>query len=243
MRRIGFAAVGLLFLAGAAAAQPTWSAIGFSTTPPNAPLIIAAVDALMSSPAGKTFPGRMLLQAQVADGANPATHSVVPIYKSAAEREGFVQKLRDDPAWGIFQAEMAKLSQPVSVSQYRVLKTWGELVDTDQVWMGYAFAVQDPAAFVAALDRLMASPSGKKFPGQAYLSVVVAGGITKVTHLISVGFASEAEMEAWTATRDATPEWAAYIKASRQAADFLGASLSRDLKSWGPATLSGLNTR
>ncbi len=47
-------------------------------------------------------------------------------------------------------------------------------------------------------------------------------------------------MEEWTATRDASGDWATYLKASRKAADYLGGNLSRDLKSWGPATLSDL---
>ena len=239
MKRIGFTAIGLLFFSHAAAAQ-TWSAISFSTTAPNAPLVVAAADALMSSAAGKTFPGKLLLQAEVADGDSPATHSFIPIYKTAAERETFVQALQADPAWNTFTAEMAKLSQPVSTVLYRSAKTWGELVDTDHVWMGYAFHVTDPAAFVASLNKLMASPTGKKFPGQVYLSAVVAGGISPVTHLISVGFASQAEMETWDATRDASADWATYIKESRKAAEFLGANLSQDLKSWGPATLSSL---
>jgi hypothetical protein len=243
MKRIGFVAIGLLLLCRAADAQPTWSAISFSTTPPNAPLVLAAADALMSSAAGKEFPGKLLLQIEVADGSDPATHSFIPIYKTSAERAAFVEKLQADPAWGIFQGEMAKLSQPVSTVLYRTVKTWGELVDTDHVWMGHAFQVEDPKAFVAALDKFIASPTGKKFPGQAYLSAVVAGGITPVTHLISVGYASEAEMESWIATRDASADWATYLTTSRKAATYLGGNLSRDLKSWGPATLSGLAGR
>jgi hypothetical protein len=74
-----------------------------------------------------------------------------------------------------------------------------------------------------------------------YLSVVVAGGITPVTHVISVGYDSEAEMEAWTTTRDASADWATFQKESRKAAEYLGGSLARELKSWGPATLSSLS--
>lgn len=243
MKRIGFTAIGLLLVSQSAAAQPIWSTISVSTTPANAPLVQAAADTLMSSSAGKEFPGKLLLQVELANGSNPATHTFVPIYKTAADREAFVAKLQGDPAWAVFQGEMAKLSQPVSTVLYRVVKTWGDLVDTDHVWMGHAFAVSDPAAFVAALDKLMASPTGKNFPGQVYLSSVTAGGITPVTHLISVGYASEAEMETWTTTRDASADWAAYLKASRKAAEYLGANLSRDLKSWGQATLSGLAAR
>ncbi len=239
MKQLGFAAIGLLLLGQTAGAQ-TWSNISIAATPPNAPLVQAATDALMNSAAGKTFPGRLLLQIEVADGDSPATHSFIPIYKTATEREAFVQKLQADPAWTVFTGELAKLSQPVSTVLYRVVKSWGEIVDTDHVWLGHAFNVTDEPAFLAAIEKLMASPTGKKFPGQVYLSAVVAGGISPVTHLISVGFASEAEMETWNATRDASADWAAYQKASRKAAEHLGANLSRDLKSWGPASLSSL---
>jgi len=240
MRRIGFIALGLLAFSGVAGAQTNWSAIGVTVTPENAPQVIAATDALMSSAVGKEFPGKLLFQIEVADGAAPATHTFVPIYKSAAEREAFVTKLQADPAWATFQAAMTKVSQPASTVLYRVVKSWGEIVDTDHVWIGHAFHVKDVPAFLAALNKLMASPTNKNFPGQVYLSEVVAGGITPDTHLISVGFDSEAEMEAWNATRDASPDWATYLKASRSAADYLGANLSRDLKWWGPASLSDM---
>jgi hypothetical protein len=240
MKRIGLTALGLLLLSHTASAEPTWSAISFSTTAPNVPQVVAAADTLMASTAGKTFPGKLLLQAEVADGASPATHTFVPIYKTAAERETFVQQLQADPAWNTFLGDMAKLTQPVSTTLYSTVQSWGDRADTDHVWMGYAFHVTDPAAFQAAINKLMASPTGKKFPGQVYLSAVEAGGITPVTHLISVGFASEAEMAAWNATRDASADWAAYLKESRKAAEFLGANLSRDLKSWGDASLNSL---
>lgn len=229
-------------LGRAAAAQPTWSAISISATPANVPQVSAATDTLMSSAAGKEFPGKLLLQVHVADGSSPATHSFIPIYKTAAQREAFVQKLQADPAWNDFLAAMTKLSQPVSTVLYRTVKSWGEIEDTDHVWMGYAFHVSDEPAFQAALEKLLASPTGKKFPGQVYLSEVVAGGITPVTHVISVGYASEAEMETWNAGLDGSVDWATYLKASRKAAEYLGGSLSRDLKSWGPATLSSLTS-
>jgi hypothetical protein len=241
IKRIGFAAIGLLLFSHAAVAQPTWSAISISTTPANVPLVQAAVDTLLNSPAGKEFPGKLLLLAEVADGSNPATHSFIPLYKTAAQREAFVQKLQADPAWNVFLAELTKLSQPVSTELYRTLKSWGEIVDTDHVWMGHAFKVNEAQAFLAAIDKFLASPTGKKFPGQVYLSVVVAGGITPVTHVISVGYDSEAEMEAWTTTRDASADWATFQKESRKAAEYLGGSLARELKSWGPATLSSLS--
>lgn len=239
MQRIGLVAIAMFFYAHSAAAT-SWGLISFAATPQNAPKVLAAADTLMNSPTGKQFPGRLHLQVHTADGANPATHSFVPIYKSAAERETFVQKLQADPAWNVFLKSMTDLSQPVSQVLNRTLKSWGTITDTDRVWLSHAFAVSDPAAFVAALGTLMASETGKKFPGQVHLSDIVAGGLSPVTHVISVGYESEAEMEAWLAVRDASADWTAYIDASRKAAEYLGSSMARDLKTWGPASLKDL---
>jgi hypothetical protein len=241
MNRIGLAAIGLIFVSQGAAAASTWLTIDITATPQNTPAVVAAIvaatDKLMSSPAGMEFPGKLLLQASLANGADPATHTFVPIYKSTADREAFAQKLQADPAWPLFQASMAKLSQPVSTVLNGTLKSWGDVNDTDGVWQGAAFAVKDPAAFFAALDKLMASETGKKFPGQVYLSQVIAGGITKVTHLISVGFASEVEMAAWNDSLVGNADWTAYLDASRASSEYLGSNLSRTLKSWGKATM------
>lgn len=240
MKRIALATIGLLFFNQAATAAPSWSVISFATTQQNIPQILAATDKLMSTATGKEFPGKLLLQAHVADGADPATHSFVRIYKTAAAREAFVQKLQADPAWNDFLEVFAKLTQPVSQVLHRTVKSWGEIVDIDPVWVSHYFSVSDPAAFLAAFDELMASPTGKKFPGQVYLSGVSAGGITPVTHVVSVGYASEAEREAWVETRSTSADWAVYVEATNASGQLLGTSLFRNLKSWGPAALSDI---
>jgi hypothetical protein len=240
MKLIGLALMGLLFLGQGAAASPTWSAIGMTTTPQNLPQVIAATDKLMKSTVGKKFPGRLLLQVHVADGNNPATHSFVPLFKSAADRESFGKELQADPAWADFQATMAQISQPVGQVIFRTLKSWGEVVDTDHVWMSYAFTVSDLPALLAALEKLMASETGKKFPGQVHLEAVVAGGISPVTHDIVVGYASEAEMETWVDSLAGNADWAAYLEASRASAQLLGASMIRDVKAWGSVSLGDL---
>ncbi len=240
MRAFLPAAIGVFLLGQSALAAPTWTLISFTAVPENAPAVVAAIDELMSSETGKTFPGRLLLQVRVADGADPATHSVVPIYKSAADREAFVEKLQADPAWGEFQERMTELAQPVATAVYRTLKSYGNVSDDDHVWHGHAFTVSDPEAFVTALDAFMGSETGKKFPGQAHLSGTVAAGLTPVTHVITVGYASEAEMETWVDGLQANADWAAYLDAAGAAADYLGANLTRDVKTWGEASLADL---
>jgi hypothetical protein len=241
MKRIGFVLIAFLTIAQSAQAA-SWSSLSITVKPENAPKVVAAADKLMSSSIGKEFPGKVLLQVYLANGSDPATHTFVPIYKTTVDRETFVQKMQEDAAWKEFQKALAAASEPVAQVLHRTVKQWGEIVDTDHVWMGHAFQVDDPAAFLAALEALMASPTGKTFPGQVYLSEVVAGGISPVTHVISVGYASEAEMDSWTKVRDASADWSTYLTASRKSAQYLGASLARDIKSWGTATLKELTT-
>jgi hypothetical protein len=159
----------------------------------------------------------------------------VPIYKTAAEREAFVQSLQGNAAWTEFQNTLEKVSQPGGQVLYRNVKSWGDINDTDAVWMAHAFDVSDPAAHLAALDALMASPTGKKFPGQVYLSAVVAGGMSPVTHVVSVGYASVREMADWIAVRDASADWATYQAASSKVSEYLGGSLANTANTWGKA--------
>ncbi len=240
MKCLASLSFGLLLLAQTAFASTAWQIASIRTTPANAPKVLAATDKLMASEPMKAFPGRVLLQVHLADGTDPATHSFVTLYKSAAEREKFQQTLLGQPAWNEFLNTLTSLGEPVASTRYTRVKSWGDIVDTDDVWETHPFAVSDPAAFVAALDALMASPTGKKFPGQVHLSAMAGGGITPVTHVVSVGWASEAEAEAWANTLQGNADWAKYLADSRKAADHLGLNVVRDLKEWGPATLGEL---
>jgi hypothetical protein len=242
MKRIAAATVGLLLFGVTAGAAPTWSVFSFTTTPQNAAKVLEAANALMSSDVGTEFPGRLYLQQNTVNGSDPATHSFVPVYGSAAAREEFVEKLQASSAWTTFQAAMTAHAEPVASTLHRLVKRWGDINDTDTVWAVHAFTVRDPAAFLAALEKLMASETGKKFPGQVYLSSVTAGGISPVSHVISVGYASETEMDAWFDVRDPSSDWAAYLDAARPVSEFLGTSIARTVKTWGPATLTDLTT-
>jgi hypothetical protein len=241
MKSIGLALMGLLFFGQAANAFPTWASIAFTATPQDAPQVIAAADKFMNSEVGKEFPGLLLLQLFVANGSDPATHTFVPLYKSAAEREAYAQKVMGSAAWAEFQATMTEISQPVSQVMYRTLKSWGEVADTDLLWVSYAFTVENPAAFLTALQNFMASETGKKFPGQIHLEQVMAGGISNVTHTIAVGYAGQAEMETWAESLTGNADWAAYLEASRPAARMRGATMALTIKSWGPLTLGDLS--
>jgi hypothetical protein len=233
------ASLGIL-VAQTGSAEPYWAQISLTTTFSNAPKVLAAAEKFMSSEVGKTFPGRLLLQANIVDGGIPATHTFVPIYKSAADREAFVQSLQGNADWANFQTTLESLGQPGGTALHRNLASWGDINDTDDVWVAHVFAVSDPAAFATALDTLMKSPTGQKFPGQVYLSATVAAGISPVSHTISVGYDSVQEMADWLVVRDASADWAAYLEASNRVSSYLGATMAADLKSWGPASMADI---
>jgi hypothetical protein len=45
-------------------------------------------------------------------------------------------------------------------------------------------------------------------------------------------------METWVDSLAGNADWAAYLEASRQSAELLGAIMLRDLKAWGAASLA-----
>jgi hypothetical protein len=237
----GLAAVLVLVVAQSALADRTWQLNGVALNPGANPAdVVAATDKLLASPIGKQATGRVMLLANIADGDNPATHSYVILNKSAAEGEVYGQKLYADPAWAQFQSALANLSGGGATVRNRTIKSWGDISDSDVVWLGVFLAVRDEQAVLAARERYAASATGKKFPGQAHFSAVVAGGASPVTHTFSVGYASEAEMESWTASR-AGADWQAYQRDLRANAEILGFTLSRVVKSWGPATMKDVS--
>ncbi len=238
----GLAAAATLAIGQASAADPSWQLNAIALNPGANPAdVIAATDQLLASPIGKQATGRLLLLINVADGDDPATHSYVILNKSAAAGEAYSQKLYADPSWAQYTTAMGRLGTVESTVRNRTLKSWGDISDQDVVWLTVFLAVKDEAAVLAARERYAASATGKKFPGQAHLSAVVAGGASPITHTFSVGYASEAEMESWTATSRASADWQAFQKDLRANAQVVGFTLSRIMKAWGPATMKDVS--
>jgi hypothetical protein len=232
MTRTALLVAGLLLFSTTATAGPNWQTISFSITPANFPKVMKAMDKLLSSSADD-LTGTVSLMANVAGGEY--SHSIISSFDSRAAREKWTQGLRTSPAWSEFASATAGLLEARGSSRMDFVKSWGKENAKDVFWEIYAFTVTDAAAFSAAIDGLMASGTGKKFPGQVRLSAVAASGISPVTHLISVGFESEAEAETWNDSMITTKDWASYQKASEAASSFAGAFLTRTIKTWGNA--------
>ena len=233
--RTGRAVVALLALAQAAAAGPHWQATSFAMEPQDLPRLLAATERLMASPVGRELPGTLSLMVSLVDGDDPATHSFLSVFDTRAEREAWFTKLQGTPAWARFLETFGPLTEPVGTSRMRFVKEWGESGPEDAFWEIHAFTVADTAAFTAALDTFLASKTGRAFPGSVVLSAVEAAGATPITHLVSVGFESEAESEGFGDALPASEDWQTYQAAIAAVSRFAGTYLIRTVKSWGPA--------
>ena len=236
-------AIAALLLAQSAAAGPGFQLNGFITTPANAPQVLAAIDKLQSAPIMKKSKGRVLLLANLADGADPATHSFVVLYKSVAEYEDFSAELQADPAWAEFMGTLSTLGQGAATLRIATIRSWGDLSDEDVVWRNFLFNVSNPRAFLAAHERFMNSKTGKAFPGQVHVNATVAGGMSPVSHSIVVGYESQAEMESWNESNATNPEWTAFLAELALSSEFHGSNLSRTIKAWGPASMKSIFAR
>jgi hypothetical protein len=230
------AAVVLVF-ARFAAAQPGTQLLTFRILPQDVPKVVAALDTYMASSAGQQFKGRATLRARIADGNDPATHSLSFWFHSQAEDEAYTSAGANAPELRAMLDTIVPIASLVATSRASIVRSWGDPSDADVVWLALASEVSDVVAFNAALDKWLASPMGKKSPGQGYLLSVWAGGNDSPTHVGLLGYASLAEMEQYRDGLAGDPDYQAFQLALGKASRRIGATLTRDVKSWGPAKL------
>lgn len=235
-RLIPFFYSSLLLFSGLAHAGPGWDVTSFATTPGNAPKLVAAIDEWMAA-GGKDYPGQVTLNVNEADGNDPATHTIIATFPSVAAMEAYNKKVQSSEK---MTAEWAKLMEvfsnnvtPVQTSRGSFVKSWGEVDPADSVWMHHMITATDPAAVVAAFDRWMNSPTGKQSPAQVHLSSVVAGGMGSPSHIVSIGYASQAEAESWQESLSGNADYQTFLGEVQQVSEYHGANLALRVKTWG----------
>jgi hypothetical protein len=238
--------IALCCLPGLVAAGPGSAVTSARVLPLDIPKYIAAYDKFMASPVGKQFKGRLVLMSHLADGGDPATLSVLSLYHSQAEYETYSNAVMANEA---IRAELLNAIVPIAQQTFTgrtaLIKSWGDINDTDTIWENFYFTVTDYPAFIAALDAWLASPMGKKFPGQGHLIDITRAGAAPGTPgvAISVGYASLSESETYGDGFVDDPDWAKYLAAMAKVSTYLGSDLSRTLKTWGPATTKSLSAQ
>jgi hypothetical protein len=231
MKRTALLAIGLLMVSTSATAGPNWTSIGLNISLQDAPKVQAALDDLMKS-TGSGLTGNVSLMANVAGGAT--SHSIISSFDSRAAREAWLTKMRASKAWAKYVKTTAGMTSPGETSRMDFVDDWGtDNADATVLWEMHAFTVTDPGAFLAALEALQASDAGKAAGAQVYLSAVGAAGLAPATHVISVGYKSEAHAEASSAALNETEAWATYLEASGEAGTFEGTFVLQTVSTWG----------
>jgi hypothetical protein len=204
--------------------------------------VVAALGAWMEGYGSKSS-SRVVVHAHVADGSNPATHTILAISPSVAAMEAFNQQVTDSEEgmaeWQAFLSKVQPISKVTTTGRTSLIKSWGKIDDDDTVWLVHAMSTNDGASVVRAMDAWMASPTGKKFPGEAHLMGTVAG--SPATHLMALGYESQTEMEEWGAVAGPSGDLARLMNSIRVLTEYHGASLSVTAAAFGKSAKSVLS--
>ena len=235
-RSIGCMAALSLLIGGAAQAGSNWESYSMNVPSGEEGAVLVAIEKFMDTKAGKKMPGSYSLMISQVDGADPSTHSILWAAESVAEREKYTKSMEGNADWAALVASLSNATDGWSTYRMAFNKTWGDGGDTDSVWYLHALVITDVSAYERALDALMSSTVAKKFKGTMSLSTVVAGGITPASHVLSMGYANEAEAEAWNDALAGSPAYAAFEKATAGSSEYKGTSIINTIKAWGTMT-------
>lgn len=143
--------------------------------------------------------------------------------------------------WMAYLGKVTPVAQITTTSGSAHEGAWGSVND-DTVWLVHSMSTADAASIYRAVDGLMASDTGEKFPGQAHLFATVAGGgNARASHLIALGFKSQAEMEEWNEMTFNSADRRALRHSLSVIADYHGANLLLTQGSWGKSSKSVLS--
>jgi len=236
IRQTSFYLLISLFFSGLAHAAPGWDVTSFATSPSNAPKLVAAIDEWMDA-SGAEYPGQVTLNFNEADGSDPATHTIIATFPSVATAEAYTQKVQTNEkmaaGWAKLMSVFEAHTTPVQTTRGTFIRNWGEIDPADSVWMHHMVTATDASAVVAALDRWMNSATGRKAPGQVHLSSVAAGGMGAPSHIVSIGYASQAEAETWQDSLSGNKDYQTFLTEISKATEYHGANLAIRVKSWG----------
>ena len=203
--------VGLLLLTQTvAAATPVGTYYQVNVTNPAA--VVAALDAYADSPTGQKNPATVTLFQITSNGTNPATHAISVSFASAEDMDRSRALNMASKDFAAMQASMAGAMTPVSESMFRdtgvTAGSPAAITSDNTVGRFILMDVQDPAAYVAAWTKMMASRDSDL---PSYLSQIMAAGTADTSHVVSIFANNMAEMMALADANQGNPAWAEFL--------------------------------
>ena len=203
--------VGLLLLTQTvAAATPVGTYYQVNVTNPAA--VVAALDAYADSPTGQKNPATVTLFQITSNGTNPATHAISVSFASAEDMDRSRALNMASKDFAAMQASMAGAMTPVSESMFRdtgvTAGSPAAITSDNPVGRFILMDVQDPAAYVAAWTKMMASRDSD-LPSS--VSQIMAAGTADTSHVVSIFANNMAEMMALADANQGNPAWAEFL--------------------------------
>ena len=217
----------LIFSSINVAAGQVWAQYDFQVESAEAQAkIIDASNELMSSEFAKeNLKGSVHLDAYISNGSSSATHSFAVLQPSMAAHQDWMMALQTSPEGQKFYSVLNSNSTAISERINSFIGSYGTASNNDYVWLIHQLTI-DPAdtqRLIKAFEQVDKDIEGQ-FPGQFGLSAV-AFGQDDVTHLLTVGYESVAEMESWedqVATNEGTQK---FLKTMSKFAEWKGNDL------------------
>ena len=203
--------VGLLLLTQTvAAATPVGTYYQVNVTNPAA--VVAALDAYADSPTGQKNPATVTLFQIMSNGTNPATHAISVSFASAEDMDRSRALNMASNDFAAMQASMTGAMTPVSESMFLdtgvTAGSPAAITSDNPVARFILMDVQDPAAYVAAWTKMMASRDSDL---PSYLSQIMAAGTADTSHVVSIFANNLAEMMALADANQGNPAWAEFL--------------------------------
>ena len=202
--------VGLLLLSQTvAAATPVGTYYQVNVTNPAA--VVAALDVYADSPTGQKNPAQLTLFQIMSNGSNPATHAISVYFASAEDMDRSRALNMASKDFAAMQASMAGAMTPVSESMFRgtgiSAGSQAAITSDNPVSRFILMDVQDPAAYVAAWTKMMASRDSN-LPSS--VNQIMAAGTADTDHVVSIVANNMAEMMALVDANQGNPAWAEF---------------------------------
>lgn len=223
-RTITSLAVGLLAV-GNASADPVENVIGLNVTSPGA--FVTSMDRLFESGAMDGY--ELSLWANSFDGTNPATHTIVARFDDYEAHDRLTAQRVQHLAWAQFGLAVRDLSTIKSTAMVIERLADGRMEPDHRAAVAFSVSVSDPAAYSAALSRMLDATDG---PGSTRLVEIRFGG-EGATHAVVTSAPSLAILMEWTDELFASNAYRRFAADVAPIRDVRTVSNYRLVKRWG----------
>jgi len=196
---------------------------------------VASMSKYWDSETGKNNPGYAILRQVVAGGENPATHTVALVFGSYADMDKATALNATSADAATFSAEVSTSASIVSSTMFEatgiVIGDAEPAQGPGTVTMYYQMAVSDPAAYVAALQKMGASVDTNG--AVSALFAIPADGDSGITHVSAISGSSMNEMMTGLKGIQATDEFASFVSEVADAREIIATIVTTDLATFG----------